>query len=53
MTTTNTGFDEADEAHVREVVGHVHRHLRQRPEGGVADTPWRWSLMNWGHDPLK
>ena len=18
----------------------------------LRDTPWRWSLMNWGHDPL-
>ena len=19
----------------------------------VEDTPWRYSLMNWGHDPAK
>jgi hypothetical protein len=28
-------------------------HLAQRPEGDVEDTRWRYSLMNWGHDPLK
>ena len=42
-----------DAAHMRKVVGYVHRHLAQRPEGDVADTSWRHSLMNWGHDPLK
>ena len=44
---------EADEAHMRKVVGYVHRHMAQRPHGDVAETPWRYSLMNWGHDPLK
>ena len=29
------------------------RHLAQRPSGNVTDTPWRYSLMNWGHDPKK
>jgi hypothetical protein len=42
-----------DAAHMRKVVGYVHRHLAQRPSGDVSDTPWRYSLMNWGHDPLK
>ncbi|RYF68580.1 MAG: DUF3140 domain-containing protein [Comamonadaceae bacterium] len=41
-----------DLAHMRKVVGYVHRHLAQRPSGAVRDTPWRQSLMNWGHDPL-
>lgn len=42
-----------DMAHMRKVVGYVHRHLAQRPEGNVRETPWRYSLMNWGHDPLR
>ena len=42
-----------DAQHMRKVVGYVHRHLAQRPSGDVQDTPWRYSLMNWGHDPLK
>jgi hypothetical protein len=42
-----------DHAHMRKVVGYVHRHLAQRPDGDVEHTRWRYSLMNWGHDPLK
>jgi hypothetical protein len=42
-----------DRAHMRKVVGYVHRHLAQRPSGDVEHTTWRYSLMNWGHDPLK
>jgi hypothetical protein len=43
-----------DHAHMRKVVSYVHRHLAQ---GGPAEdkehSRWRYSLMNWGHDPLK
>jgi len=42
-----------DEAHMHTVVGYVKRHLAQRPDGDVHDTRWRYSLMNWGHDPEK
>ena len=41
-----------DLAAMRKVVGYVHRHSAQRPQGDIADTRWRKSLMNWGHDPL-
>jgi DNA topoisomerase VI subunit B len=44
---------EDDERHMRKVAGYVHRHMAQRPDGDVADSRWRRSLMNWGHDPLK
>jgi uncharacterized protein DUF3140 len=44
---------ESDEQHMRKVVGYIHRHLEQRPSGDVQDTRWRYSLMNWGHDPTK
>ncbi|QCR18404.1 DUF3140 domain-containing protein [Agrococcus sp. SGAir0287] len=37
---------------MRKVVGYVHRHLAQRPKGDVEESDWRYSLMNWGHDPL-
>ncbi|MFB9239011.1 DUF3140 domain-containing protein [Plantactinospora siamensis] len=43
---------EADYKHMRKVVGYVRRHLAQRPRGDVRETKWRYSLMNWGHDPL-
>lgn len=46
-------LDEDDAAHMRKVVGYVQRHRAQKPSGDVAETPWRHSLMNWGHDPLK
>ena len=43
-----------DHAHMAKVVGYVHRHLA---EGGPAEdkehSRWRYSLMNWGHDPCK
>jgi hypothetical protein len=42
-----------DYAHMRNVVGYAHRHLAQRPSGDISDTSWRYSLMNWGHDPCK
>ena len=47
-----TGRSEDDYAHMRKVAGYVARHLAQRPDGDVEDTRWRYSLMNWGHDPL-
>ncbi|MFF7682332.1 DUF3140 domain-containing protein [Microbacterium sp. NPDC007973] len=42
-----------DFAHMRKVVGYVKRHSAQKPKGDVTDTDWRYSLMNWGHDPKK
>jgi hypothetical protein len=44
---------EDDHRHMRKVVGYVHRHLAQRPSGDVTRTRWRYSLLNWGHDPLR
>lgn len=46
-------YTDDDVAHMRKVIGYVKRHLAQRPDGDIADTPWRYSLMNWGHDPNK
>jgi hypothetical protein len=46
-------LDADDYTRMRKVVGYVHRHLAQRPKGDVAETKWRYSLMNWGHDPLR
>ena len=47
-----TGLTDADYAHMRKVVGFVHRHRAQEPANRVTSR-WRYSLMNWGHDPLK
>lgn len=41
-----------DYAHMRKVVGYVRRHSAQRPDN-IHTSRWRYSLMNWGHDPTK
>ncbi|GAA0207319.1 DUF3140 domain-containing protein [Saccharothrix mutabilis subsp. mutabilis] len=52
LRTKKDDLSDDDYAHMRKVVGYVHRHLAQRPKD-VEDSAWRYSLMNWGHDPLK
>ncbi len=47
-----TELAEEDYAHMRKVVGFVRRHKAQRPEN-IYTSRWRYSLMNWGHDPTK
>ena len=42
-----------DYADMRKVVGYVHRHMAQKPKSEIEHSRWRYSLMNWGHDPLK
>ena len=44
---------DSDYQHMRKVAGYVKRHLAQRPDGDVGDSAWRYSLMNWGHDPQQ
>jgi hypothetical protein len=46
-------YDDEDYDRMRKVTGYVKRHTAQRPEGDVTETPWRYSLMNWGYDPLR
>lgn len=41
-----------DYVHMRRVVGYIRRHLAQEP-ANIVTSRWRYSLMNWGHDPLK
>ncbi|GIF72617.1 DUF3140 domain-containing protein [Asanoa siamensis] len=53
LRTKKSDLTDEDRAHMRKVVGYVKRHSAQRPKGDVTDTTWRYSLMNWGHDPLK
>lgn len=50
---TQAEYSEDDYAHMTKVIGYVHRHAAQGPSGDVTETKWRYSLMNWGHDPLK
>lgn len=53
LGTKQADYSDDDLAHMRKVTGYMHRHLAQRPSGDVSETPWRYSLMNWGHDPLQ
>jgi hypothetical protein len=46
-------YTDDDFDHMKKVTGYVHRHQAQKPKGDVEDSSWRYSLMNWGHDPLK
>ncbi len=47
-------IDDDDLAAMKEVHGHVDRHLAQGgPKDDEEHSRWRCSLMNWGHDPLK
>ncbi|MEL6439826.1 MAG: HVA1 family protein [Cyanobacteria bacterium J06621_8] len=46
-------YQKQDFKHMKKVVSYIHRHLAQKPAGDVKETPWRYSLMNWGCDPLK
>ena len=52
LRTPKSDLGEADFAHMRKVVAFTKRHLAQRPENGITSR-WRYSLMNWGHDPLN
>lgn len=42
-----------DYAHMKKVVGYIRRHCAQGPAEDKEHSRWRYSLMNWGHDPLK
>ena len=47
-------LDGDDLAAMKKVHGYVERHLKQKPSKEDIETSrWRYSLMNWGHDPLK
>lgn len=53
LRTKKDDLTDDDLAHMRKVTGYVHRHLAQGgPDDDVEHSRWRYSLMNWGHDPL-
>ena len=54
LRKTKAHLDAEDYRHMRKVVGYVHRHLAQGgPASDAEHSRWRYSLMNWGRDPLK
>ena len=52
LGTNSADLTDSDYAHMRKVVGYVKRHKAQRPQN-IYTSRWRYSLMNWGHDPVK
>jgi hypothetical protein len=46
-------YTEDDVEHMKRVNAYVKRHLGQGPKNDPENSKWRYSLMNWGHDPLK
>ncbi len=53
LEKNKSDYTDEDVDHMQRVVSYVHRHQAQQPSGGVEDSTWRYSLLNWGHDPLK
>lgn len=54
LRTRKADLTDDDYRHMRKVVGSVHRHKAQGgPAEDKAQSRRRYSLMNWGHDPLK
>lgn len=51
--TKKAELTDADHAHMKKVVSYVARHSAQGPAEGREHSDWRYSLMNWGHDPCK
>ncbi len=52
LTTSTSELSDDDYALMRKAVGFIRRHRAQEPANMVTSR-WRYSLMNWGHDPLK
>jgi hypothetical protein len=52
LRSQKDALSDDDYRHMRKVVGFVRRHRAQEPANMVTSR-WRYSLMNWGHDPIK
>lgn len=53
LRSKKSDYGEDDLTQMKRVISYVHRHCAERPSGEIEHTRWRYSLMNWGHDPLK
>ena len=52
LKTPATERSDADYLLMRKAVGVIRRHCA-RPPVNMVTSRWRYSLMNWGHDPIK
>jgi Protein of unknown function (DUF3140) len=46
-------YTDDDISHMKKVISYVRRHSAQRPSHDIEKSNWRYSLKNWGHDPVK
>jgi Protein of unknown function (DUF3140) len=46
-------YTDDDISHMKKVISYVRRHSAQRPSHDIETSHWRYSLKNWGHDPVK
>ena len=53
LEKNKSDYTDDDVDHMKKVNSYVKRHMGQGPKNDVEDSNWRYSLMNWGHDPLK
>ena len=53
LRKAESDYTKDDFAHMKKVISYIHRHSAQQPSGSIVNTPWRYSLMNWGHDSTK
>ena len=53
LNKNKSDYTDDDFERIKKVVAYVHRHLAQKPSSDIETSDWRYSLMNWGHDPCK
>lgn len=53
LNKNKSNYTDEDFERIKKVVAYVHRHLAQKPSSDIESSNWRYSLMNWGHDPCK
>lgn len=39
--------------HMERATAFITKKLSEQPEGDISESVWRYSLMSWGHDPMK
>ncbi|MBE7176936.1 MAG: DUF3140 domain-containing protein [Mucilaginibacter polytrichastri] len=53
LQTKKDDLNSSDYTHMSKVIAYISRHTAQRPKGDVSNTPWLYSLKNWGYNPEK
>lgn len=51
--TKKAELTDSNYEHMKKVNAYIARHTAQKPDGDLKESDWRYSLKNWGHDPLK